>query len=620
MKFKEKLRVLANKLDKKHIAIIAIILVLGLLITFVSTNYNSIRFGNSIKKVDFDNMTYDGFKLKGNKLVSTSENPKFQIDDSGYIKKVRFNYHGLKNGNLGTLIEYENKSKFTNNSLLTDLFVENIDKYTGAISFQFNQALVVDNIEIDNSYSFNCGLYITIVAISLIIAFYIWNKEYFSKNVHKLFLLIAIPIGLTIIFVTSPVIGAGGDDDYHFGVTYQMLRLHSRQIWQENAVLSRNGYVNFLLFNTKEEISDGVHKINDMTNPKRTDRSFPITFSTITYIPASLVMNVSLAMGTPFSTTVVLAKLVNLFIYVVVMYYAIKIIPKYKYLMAFIGLLPTCLYVACQFSYDSKVTAFLMLMLALIIREILGKNKKISNKTILLIVLSGLIGASAKGIYILLILFAFAIPKEKFESKKKMLWFRAIIVFTVVFTFLTFMGSSLGSSDTRLNETASAPGQIQNIIHHPQTLVKAYYNSAIKEFLPKMFGVTTLDSMAYYGTPKSSNVYYISLITLLFVAFVDISGVALTRKAKVIILSSSALLICLIWGALYLSYTSVGADHIDGVQGRYFILLLLPLFMCLSTKKKIVNLFESTISNLIVGAVTFIFSISIIENIIIPYF
>ena len=605
-----------SKKNKSKILIISLCFIICAVLSFFWTNYKSILYNNNIKSIDINSIKSEGFKVKNNKLIAISEKPKIELSNVGYVKKVKFKYENTELGNLVTTINYSSKTKNINNSGLTSLFVETINKKTDNISFQFDQKLVISNIKIDNSYSFNFYLFFLMFTVACTSLIYIWHREYFSKNIHKLFLLIAIPMGLLFVFESAPFVWTGLDDDYHFGVTYQLCRLNHRQEWGKNAILSKNGYINFLLFNTPEEISDGVKQIDKLTDLSTTDRSFPISFSLITYIPASLVLNTATIVGMPFSMAVLFAKLVNLFIYIAVIYYAIKIIPKYKHLLMFISLIPTSLYIACQFSYDSKVNALLLLMLAFIIREFFDKKTKISKKAMAAIILLGIIGASAKGIYILLILPALVIPKEKFESKKECYIFRILVILSIIFIFSTFMGASVSSSDTRVNSTANAPEQISNIIHHPTVLVKAYYNSAFKEFFTKLFGNQTLVLLSSYGVVTSSNIYYLTLFVLIIMTLVDISGVDLNLKARLSILISSLLLICLIWGALYISFNAVGAEQIMGVQGRYFILLLLPLSICLSQKNKFISISELKISNIMFYSTVIILAVSLFENII----
>ena len=96
----------------------------------------------------------------------------------------------------------------------------------------------------------------------------------------------------------------------------------------------------------------------------------------------------------------------------------------------------------------------------------------------------------------------------------------------------------------------------------------------------------------------------------------DVSGVELKLKYRLSFLISSLLLIGMIWGALYISFTAVGAEKIDGVQGRYFVLLLLPLIMCLSQSKKFINISDESISKIILYSTLFITGASIFVNIL----
>ncbi len=45
-----------------------------------------------------------------------------------------------------------------------------------------------------------------------------------------------------------------------------------------------------------------------------------------------------------------------------------------------------------------------------------------------------------------------------------------------------------------------------------------------------------------------------------------------------------------IWTSMYVSYTSVGADEIRGVQGRYFTPLFLPILVCFLGEKRSGNM------------------------------
>ena len=65
------------------------------------------------------------------------------------------------------------------------------------------------------------------------------------------------------------------------------------------------------------------------------------------------------------------------------------------------------------------------------------------------------------------------------------------------------------------------------------------------------------------------------------------------EERKVMSIPNTILTLLMIFGtaavvrtSMYISYTAVGSNTIEGVQGRYFIPLFVPLCVCLFTKPK----------------------------------
>ena len=59
------------------------------------------------------------------------------------------------------------------------------------------------------------------------------------------------------------------------------------------------------------------------------------------------------------------------------------------------------------------------------------------------------------------------------------------------------------------------------------------------------------------------------------------NGGRLTWPARAWILLLCAGIMAMVWVAMYLAFTPVGSDHINGVQARYYIPLLPALYLCL---------------------------------------
>ena len=60
----------------------------------------------------------------------------------------------------------------------------------------------------------------------------------------------------------------------------------------------------------------------------------------------------------------------------------------------------------------------------------------------------------------------------------------------------------------------------------------------------------------------------------------------------------------IVWTSMYASYTTVGADEIRGVQGRYFIPMFLPLAICFVNSRWESRLTQPVRSRIMLGVMT----------------
>jgi hypothetical protein len=86
----------------------------------------------------------------------------------------------------------------------------------------------------------------------------------------------------------------------------------------------------------------------------------------------------------------------------------------------------------------------------------------------------------------------------------------------------------------------------------------------------------------YYWTPPII-VTVIYLLSLLAVLLTDSTAAQVTRKLRLVLLLIFAAGYIATIASLYVSYTPVGSGQVFGVQGRYFLPLLLPLLLVLAS-------------------------------------
>ena len=88
---------------------------------------------------------------------------------------------------------------------------------------------------------------------------------------------------------------------------------------------------------------------------------------------------------------------------------------------------------------------------------------------------------------------------------------------------------------------------------------------------------------------------------------------------KISILPLAAGVLVLIWTAMYLAFTEVGEVVIKGVQGRYYIPLLLPLLMVFYTDKIHTKWKEENYNLVMFMIVLLIWHLALYSRFLIPY-
>ena len=124
--------------------------------------------------------------------------------------------------------------------------------------------------------------------------------------------------------------------------------------------------------------------------------------------------------------------------------------------------------------------------------------------------------------------------------------------------------------------------QLIHIFSHPWTYTKLLLSSIWKTFNDYTVGVEGIGRMGHL--PLVNNVVPLVGLT----AYTVLTDQREEEKTKPALWQRGAILLavfcvlCLIWTALYLSFTPVGADQINGVQGRYYIPLTLLLLLAVA--------------------------------------
>lgn len=555
------------------------------------------QYTSKLKITDLNNV-----ELKDGYYVTTDDDAYiiFEGQDK-YVNKLSFDYIADSDFTWDYQVKSDTYQLSQSNSVsrIINTTVRKVrvdNPSTIKISFH-NKNLKVNNFKISNrlSISYERVLLMTFTIFLLIIL--VKYFSYFKNNIDKTFVLIGFLMGITMTLLTPIHLVTSSDDQVHFHKAYTILD-GTKSKWSYSG-----RYFNHLVigghgnYRSNEEIrlykKFLIKNDTKKSTIKLENQDSNLDYNELIYLPFSFGYKIARLFGFNFVNSLYVSKLFNLIFYLAIMFFAIRISPYFKKLIFIIGLLPANIYLASQFSYDSTITAGVMISIASLLK--IKSKKKVDLKYLLIFIL-GIIWASLpKVIYAPLLLLFLLIPNDWFANRKQ----ARIVKIGICILFLVLMSifvipvlTSTASGDSRVANT-SVSLQLKYILMHPINYIKLLLKETIYNFDNMFFGFDTFSLMGYLN--RNTHIFdlsnFVLLVLILYVTFTDtVEESFLDKKFKIALAILLVMIWCLIWTALYLQWTPVGHNSIEGVQSRYFLPLLFPLlilFVPYGKKKKV---------------------------------
>jgi len=305
-----------------------------------------------------------------------------------------------------------------------------------------------------------------------------------------------------------------------------------------------------------------------------------VTYSPVPYIISGLAISIGKIFNISPLLLMYLGRLANLLSWILLTYYAIKITPVHKWVFFVISFIPLTLFEAASLSADSFMMGISLLTIAIFFKYAFDAHKKkINLKDIYILFIVLMLLALSKQIYLFLIFLLFLIPSKKFESRKKMFTvtlflFLSILAITGTWSFI------VKDLYIPIVPQISIMGQIFYILANPFRFLFVMLNTFLQTGLSYQIlfvGNFLLDM------PLPLWWIGLYLIPIIPISLVDNCKIQITLKQKMISLIIFILVFILVCAFVYISWTPVGQNTIDGIQGRYFIPIF-PLLLILFYK------------------------------------
>lgn len=431
---------------------------------------------------------------------------------------------------------------------------------------------------------------IAMIGINVLAIIGIWYLTYKNKKIEKAFLLIATTIGILYVFMIP--IYRGHDEHAHFFREYEISRgilntkiendMSSMQLPNafEEITLKSKKYCNETYYSDVIDFLDVEKKEGE---EKTIDASSTAVYSPIPYIPQSLAIAFLDLLTDNVAIMFYAARLLNLIVSIIILFIAMKIIPFGKKIIFLITIIPTTMTQIATVSPDALTITSCILLISYILKLIYEK-RNMTKKEVAKITILGTIVALCKIVYIPFILLALLIPKQRYENKKQ--HGISILLMMIIPIIINLIWLAIAGNHLALVDANKSNAQTINILTNIPEYIRVVLYTVQYSFGTLL--IRLLGGELLHLDLVKNGMFVVLPILLLFVFEIlldeELKG-KLKIKAKVLLSTSIFMILCLIVTSLYVQWSPLKWFYVNGIQGRYFIPILLPITILLAQNR-----------------------------------
>lgn len=421
---------------------------------------------------------------------------------------------------------------------------------------------------------------------------------------EQIFLMLAIPMGLVLLCFMSVNFIHDGDAHfpraYHYSnvilgiedknpdVAITMRTEDAEAIFESTCMTAKNAQNMWHIFENWKWFAEDKSFVSDV-ECRTAGRT-----NILLYLPSVLGISLARVMGLGAYPMLYLGKIIPMIMYLLGVYYAIKIIPIGKHLMAFAAALPMAIQQAVGITYDNVTFVVLFLFIAFIVRLYFIPLRK--YEWVVFTLLCALLGCCKGGIYTPMMTLLLFIPKSRMKgTKRKIVYILGAGLLVAAITLFNY--GEVISSYVQKDIT-----EVQSVENHEYEEEEAIATEIVQKFnmrfvlqepvkFIKLFIATIMDRSDEYVRGMLGNgvawaveklptwsYMFFGIILLLSKNGIGEEKYKVNRKLKFAFL----LTFLLVFGAyhvLFLIETPVTYSYIWGIQGRYFLPLSILLLL-----------------------------------------
>lgn len=276
-----------------------------------------------------------------------------------------------------------------------------------------------------------------------------------------------------------------------------------------------------------------------------------------------------------------MGRFMSLIAYLAIMYFAIKKIPFGKMALFVIGLYPMVLELASSYNYDALILPACFLGIAYIL-YLAYEAERIRKKDILVMCGIVIVIALVKAFYLVILMLALLIPKEKFGSSKRKYCMAGIMIGLGLCVMLYFNMYSVARlvpvSGQSVSTVVEERYTLTNILGDPFHTVGVWIRT-FERNTSMYIGDAVGARMGWLNFGISSGLVSAFLIaTGLGAMKTKTEKMYVTFSSKINAICCSGLILMAVYFSLHLESRKISL-LIEGIQGRYFLPIFALVFL-----------------------------------------
>ena len=410
-----------------------------------------------------------------------------------------------------------------------------------------------------------------------------------DEDIEKYYLKLLILLGLSYLFIVP--LGRVADEHEHFLRSYEISEGHFLSSKNEEGIGGR-------IF--PKELDEVVNKqtttysdlkkemsLKKSNNYKFISFSGSSLYSPLCYIPQTI----GIIIGKIFSKSLIIqayfGRIANFLLCALIMALTMKILPCFKRYFFLLSFMPMTLMELASLSADGLTISLACLFLAYILK-LKYSEKYVTKNDVLKLGIISVFLATLKIVYFPLCFLLLLIPTNKFKKKKDK--YKVTLGIVLIALIINLGWLKLASNYLiEIQPGVNSWGQIKYILTNPLSYIIILirtFGVNLEFYLTTMVGMSLehLDLNLLYLYP------FITIILLIYYACYNNDKIEISFNTKIFSGAVLGIVILLIFTSLYVEWTKVANSVVMGVQGRYFIpLLLLVPILCYNKKRKIID-------------------------------